>query len=89
MQIDPLIIKNKDRSGEAKFLRALAYFDLVRIFCDVQMITGVPTRFELAFEGHRQFDLVSTGNLWKLVYCWNERLYDCVPGSVKPGTSNE
>jgi hypothetical protein len=63
MQIDPLIIKNKDRSGEAKFLRALAYFDLVRIFCDVQMITGVPTRFELAFEGHRWFDLVRTGNL--------------------------
>lgn len=41
---DPAIIKNKDRYiGEAKFLRALAYFDLVRIFGDVQMITGVPT----------------------------------------------
>jgi hypothetical protein len=41
---DPAVIKNKDRYlGEAKFLRALAYFDLVRIFGDVQMITNVPT----------------------------------------------
>jgi len=41
---DPAVIKNKDRyTGEAKFLRALAYFDLVRIFGDVQMITNVPT----------------------------------------------
>jgi hypothetical protein len=41
---DPAVIKNKDRfTGEAKFLRALAYFDLVRIFGDVQMITAVPT----------------------------------------------
>jgi starch-binding outer membrane protein, SusD/RagB family len=38
------VIKNKDRYvGEAKFVRALAYFDLVRIFGDVQMITNVPT----------------------------------------------
>lgn len=37
---DAAVIKNKDRYiGEAKFLRALAYFDLVRIFGDVQMIT--------------------------------------------------
>ena len=41
---DAAVIKNKDRFiGEAKFLRAVAYFDLVRIFGDVQMITGVPT----------------------------------------------
>lgn len=41
---DSAVIKNKDRyTGEAKFLRALAYFDLVRIFGDVQMITNVPT----------------------------------------------
>ncbi|MDB5248616.1 MAG: Starch-binding associating with outer rane [Segetibacter sp.] len=41
---DPAVIKNKDRyTGEAKFLRALAYFDLVRIFGDVQMITNIPT----------------------------------------------
>lgn len=41
---DVAVIKNKDRYiGEAKFLRALAYFDLVRIFGDVQMITNVPT----------------------------------------------
>lgn len=36
---DPAIVTNKDRyTGEAKFLRAIAYFDLVRIFGDVQMI---------------------------------------------------
>ena len=41
---DVAVVKNKDRYiGEAKFLRALAYFDLVRIFGDLQMITGVPT----------------------------------------------
>jgi len=43
------VIPNKDRYiGEAKFLRALAYFDLVRIFGDVQMITNVPTIIEAA-----------------------------------------
>ena len=37
---DPAIVVNKDRYiGEAKFLRAVAYFDMVRIFGDVQMIT--------------------------------------------------
>ena len=41
---DAAVVKNKDRYiGEAKFLRAIAYFDLVRIFGDVQMITNVPT----------------------------------------------
>jgi len=41
---DPNVIKNKDRYiGEAEFLRALSYFDLVRIFGDVQLITKVPT----------------------------------------------
>jgi tetratricopeptide (TPR) repeat protein len=38
---DPLIITDKDRYiGEAKFMRALAYFDLVRIFGDVPLITA-------------------------------------------------
>lgn len=41
---DVALVKNKDRYiGEAKFLRALAYFNLVRIFGDAQMITTVPT----------------------------------------------
>lgn len=41
---DVAVVKNKDRYiGEAEFLRAIAYFDLVRIFGDVQMITNVPT----------------------------------------------
>lgn len=39
---DAAVIKNKSRYiAEAKFLRALAYFDLVRIFGDVPMITAV------------------------------------------------
>lgn len=38
--IDVSIVKTKDRYiAEAKFLRALAYFDLVRIFGDVPMLT--------------------------------------------------
>jgi len=46
---DAAVVKNKDRYiGEAKFLRAIAYFDLVRIFGDVQMITNIPTADEVA-----------------------------------------
>lgn len=42
--IDKSVVANKDRYlGEAKFLRALAYFDLVRILGDVQLITGIPS----------------------------------------------
>lgn len=37
---DSTVVKNKSRHiGEAEFLRAMAYFDLVRIFGDVPMIT--------------------------------------------------
>ena len=44
VNVDATVVKNKDRYiGETKFLRAIAYFDLVRIFGDVQMITDVPT----------------------------------------------
>lgn len=46
---DVAVVKNKDRYiGEAKFVRALAYFDLVRIFGDVQMITGIASAEEVA-----------------------------------------
>ncbi len=45
---DVSVVKNKDRYiGEAKFLRAIAYFDLVRIFGDVQLITNVPSAEEV------------------------------------------
>lgn len=45
---DVAVVKNKDRYiGEAKFLRAIAYFDLVRIFGDVQLITNVPSAEEV------------------------------------------
>ncbi len=44
---DVSVVKNKDRYiAEAKFLRAMAYFDLVRIFGDVQMITNLLTTEE-------------------------------------------
>jgi SusD family. len=40
--VDVSIVKNKAQyTAEAKFLRALAYFDLVRIFGDVPMITTI------------------------------------------------
>lgn len=40
--VDPAVVPNKARyTAEVKFLRALAYFDLVRIFGDVPMITNV------------------------------------------------
>jgi hypothetical protein len=38
---DPAVVKNKNQyTGEAEFLRALAYFNLVRIFGDVPLITA-------------------------------------------------
>ncbi|MCW3110144.1 MAG: RagB/SusD family nutrient uptake outer membrane protein [Segetibacter sp.] len=44
---DPAVITNKDKyTGEAKFLRALAYFDLVRIFGDVPAVTTTLTTQE-------------------------------------------
>jgi len=39
---DPAVVTHKDRFiGETKFLRALAYFNLVRIFGDVPLVTTV------------------------------------------------
>ena len=41
---DVAVVKNKNRHiGEAKFLRAFAYFDLVRIYGDVPMVTTTIT----------------------------------------------
>jgi hypothetical protein len=51
---DTAIVKNKARHiGEAKFLRALAYFDLVRIFGDVPMVTTSNT-IEEAYKTGRE-----------------------------------
>ena len=51
-EADPNIVKNKDLYiGEAKFLRALAYFDLVRIFGNVPLITKVLTLEEIQKTG--------------------------------------
>ncbi|SOD92242.1 RagB/SusD family nutrient uptake outer membrane protein [Spirosoma fluviale] len=51
---DPTVVKNKDRHiGETKFLRALAYFNLVRIFGDLPMIT-TPITLEEAYKTGRE-----------------------------------
>jgi tetratricopeptide (TPR) repeat protein len=51
---DVAVVKNKERhKAEAKFLRALAYFDLVRIFGDVPMIT-TPISVEEAYKSGRE-----------------------------------
>ncbi|MDR2912841.1 MAG: RagB/SusD family nutrient uptake outer membrane protein [Alistipes sp.] len=43
-QIDPSLVPGKSRYiGEARFIRALAYFDLVRIFGDVPAVTTTLT----------------------------------------------
>ena len=50
---DASVITNKDLYiGEAKFIRALAYFDLVRIFGDLPMITA-PVTVQAALETKR------------------------------------
>jgi hypothetical protein len=55
----PTVIKNKARHvAEAKFLRALAYFDLVRIFGDVPKIVGVTTIEEAYKAGRVKSDLI-------------------------------
>lgn len=51
---DPAVVTNKNRHiGEAKFLRALAYFDLVRIFGDVPLVTA-PITPEETYKAGRQ-----------------------------------
>lgn len=51
---DASAVPNKDRYiGEAKFLRALAYFDLVRIFGDVPAVTS-PVSIEESYKVPRQ-----------------------------------
>ncbi|MBD2751268.1 RagB/SusD family nutrient uptake outer membrane protein [Spirosoma validum] len=51
---NPAVVTNKDRHiGETKFLRALAYFNLVRIFGDVPMVT-TPITTEQAYQTGRE-----------------------------------
>lgn len=51
---DAAVVKNKDRHiGETRFLRALAYFNLVRIFGDVPMVT-TPITIEEAYKAGRE-----------------------------------
>lgn len=51
---DGAIVKNKELyTGEAKFLRALAYFDLVRIFGDVPLLT-TPITIEESYKISRE-----------------------------------
>lgn len=73
-EVDPSAIQNRDRHiAEAKFLRAFAYFDLVRIFGDVPMITTVLNDEEALQSGRENVDriydeiiindLIEAGNL--------------------------
>jgi len=56
---DVSVVKNKDRHiGEAKFLRALAYFDMVRIFGDVPMLTNSITIEEAYKTGREKVDKI-------------------------------
>ena len=56
---DPAVVVNKNRHiGEAKFLRALAYFDLVRIFGDVPMITTSVTVPDAYKKGREKVDKI-------------------------------
>lgn len=56
---DVSIIKNKERHiGEAKFLRAFAYFDLVRIFGDVPMVISVITDQKALTLGREKVDKI-------------------------------
>lgn len=51
---DVAVVKNKERhKAEAKFLRALAYFDLVRIFGDVPLLTS-PVSVDDSYKTGRQ-----------------------------------
>lgn len=51
---NPAVVTNKEMYvGEASFLRALAYFDLVRIYGDVPMITG-PLTIEDGYKAGRE-----------------------------------
>lgn len=52
-EADVAVVKNKNRHiGEARFLRALAYFDMVRIFGDVPMVTE-PVSIEDSYQSRR------------------------------------
>lgn len=52
--LNKAVVPNKDvYIGEAKFLRALAYFDLVRIYGDVPMVTK-PLTIEEAYKSGRE-----------------------------------
>ncbi|MEO5998022.1 MAG: RagB/SusD family nutrient uptake outer membrane protein [Chitinophagaceae bacterium] len=58
---DVSVVKNRDRYiGEAKFLRALAYFDLVRIFGGVPMVTTNVTVEDAYMAGRETADKIYT-----------------------------
>lgn len=63
---DPAVVTHKDRYiGEAKFLRALAYFNLVRVFGDIPIIL-TPITFEESYKVAREsVDKVYTDAIYK------------------------
>jgi starch-binding outer membrane protein, SusD/RagB family len=58
-KLDVAVVKNKDRHiAEAKFLRALAYFDLVRIFGDIPKVTSDISLEESYKTGRTKVDII-------------------------------
>ncbi len=56
---DVAMVKNKDRHiAEAEFLRAIAYFDLVRIFGDVPMLTSPISSDDALKKGRDKVDVI-------------------------------
>lgn len=64
--MDISVIQNKNQYiAEAEFIRALAYFDLVRIFGDVPLITGPITIEEASKKGRDKVDSIYNGLIIK------------------------
>ena len=58
---DAAVVTNKDRHiGEAKFMRAMAYFDLVRIYGDVPIVTASLTPAQAYKAGREKTDKIYT-----------------------------
>ncbi|MGM9508845.1 RagB/SusD family nutrient uptake outer membrane protein [Larkinella sp. GY13] len=56
---DVAVVTRKDRHiGEAKFLRAMAYFDLVRLFGDVPLLSAPISALEAAQKGRDKVDAI-------------------------------
>ena len=66
---DAAVVIDKERHiGEAKFLRALAYFNLIRVFGDVPMVTAPITIEEASKTGREKVDKIYEENKLPVKY---------------------